>query len=166
MEFVLYFAATCFCPCWPSSGGIHNYFRKLLHPQRICYFVLLCPIYCICLANTAAIYLICVCELSKLRQITSLLNVRTLKCVDIDVKDIKCSSILPGLPGAICQYFYVLLFCNLFSLSFPIPVLSDEYAVVRKLFCCPNTECALRINLFHHYLQETNYIYCVQNLKL
>jgi hypothetical protein len=22
---ILYFAATCFGPCWPSSGGIHNY---------------------------------------------------------------------------------------------------------------------------------------------
>jgi hypothetical protein len=33
--FTVYFAATCFGPCWPSSSGIHNYFRKLLHPQRI-----------------------------------------------------------------------------------------------------------------------------------
>jgi hypothetical protein len=24
-----YFAATCFGPRWPSSGGIHNIFRKL-----------------------------------------------------------------------------------------------------------------------------------------
>jgi hypothetical protein len=29
------FAAICFGPCWPSSSAIHNYFRKLLHPQRI-----------------------------------------------------------------------------------------------------------------------------------
>jgi hypothetical protein len=76
----LYFAATCFGPCWPSSGRIHNYFRKLLHPQRIHCFLLLGLTYCICLANTAFVYLICVCELSKLRQITSLLNVKTLKC--------------------------------------------------------------------------------------
>jgi hypothetical protein len=32
--FILYFAATCFGPCWPSSCGIHSYFRKLLHPQQ------------------------------------------------------------------------------------------------------------------------------------
>jgi hypothetical protein len=36
--------------------------------------------YCICLANTAVVYLIRVCELSKLRQITLLLKVKTLKC--------------------------------------------------------------------------------------
>jgi hypothetical protein len=30
------FATTCFGSCWPSSGGIHNYFRKPLHSQRIC----------------------------------------------------------------------------------------------------------------------------------
>jgi hypothetical protein len=29
--YFIFFAATCFGPCWPSSCGIHNYFRKLLH---------------------------------------------------------------------------------------------------------------------------------------
>jgi hypothetical protein len=76
----IYFAATCFGPRWPSSGGIYNYFRKLLHPQRIRCFVLLGLTYCVCLANTAFVFLICVCEFSKLGQITSLLNVRTLEC--------------------------------------------------------------------------------------
>jgi hypothetical protein len=34
--YILYiFVATCFGPCWPSSGGMHNNFRKLLHSQRI-----------------------------------------------------------------------------------------------------------------------------------
>jgi hypothetical protein len=38
--YILYiFAATCFGPCWPSSGGIHNYFRKFLHSQQIRCFV-------------------------------------------------------------------------------------------------------------------------------
>jgi hypothetical protein len=32
------------------------------------------------LANTAVFFLICVCELSKLGQITSLLNVKTINC--------------------------------------------------------------------------------------
>jgi hypothetical protein len=59
------FAAACFGPFWPSSGGIHNYCRKLPYPQRIRCFVLLGLTYCICLANTAFVYLICVCELSK-----------------------------------------------------------------------------------------------------
>jgi hypothetical protein len=36
----MYFAATCFGPCWPSLGEIHSYSRKLPHPQRICCFVL------------------------------------------------------------------------------------------------------------------------------
>jgi hypothetical protein len=58
----------------------HNYARKLLHSQRIRCFVLLGLVYCICFVNTAVVYLICVCELSKLGQITSLLNVKTLKC--------------------------------------------------------------------------------------
>jgi hypothetical protein len=78
--FHIFFVATCFGPCWPSSGRIHNYFRKLLHSQWIHYFVLIGLTYCICLANTAVVYLICVCELSKLGQITSLFNVKTLKC--------------------------------------------------------------------------------------
>jgi hypothetical protein len=78
--YFVFFAATCFRPCWPSSAGIHNYFRKLLHPQRISCFVLLGPIYCMCLANTGVVYFICVCELSKLGQITSLLDAKTLKC--------------------------------------------------------------------------------------
>jgi hypothetical protein len=33
--FILYFAATCFDPRWPSSGGIHNYFREVISLQRI-----------------------------------------------------------------------------------------------------------------------------------
>jgi hypothetical protein len=34
--FIFYiFAATFFGPCWPSSGGIHNYSNKLPHSQRI-----------------------------------------------------------------------------------------------------------------------------------
>jgi hypothetical protein len=74
----IFFAPTCFGPCWPSSGGTHNYFSKLLYPQRIHCFVLLGPIYCIRLVNTDVVYLICVCELSKLGQITSLLNVKIL----------------------------------------------------------------------------------------
>jgi hypothetical protein len=70
--YFIVFAATCFGPCWPSSGGIHNYFWKLLYSKRIlCFFVLIGPIYCICLANTAVVYLICVYELSKLGQITN-----------------------------------------------------------------------------------------------
>jgi hypothetical protein len=84
--YILYFAAACFGPRWPSSGGIHNYFRMLLHPQRIRCFVLLGSIYCICLTNTVVVYFICVCELSKLGQITSLLNVKTLKCYDIKIQ--------------------------------------------------------------------------------
>jgi hypothetical protein len=43
--YFLYFAAACFGPCRPSSGGIHNYFMKLLHPQWIRCFVLLGFIY-------------------------------------------------------------------------------------------------------------------------
>jgi hypothetical protein len=31
----IYFAATCFGSCWPSSGGIRNYFMKVLQLQRI-----------------------------------------------------------------------------------------------------------------------------------
>jgi hypothetical protein len=31
----IYFAATCFGACWPSSGGIHNYFREVTSLQRI-----------------------------------------------------------------------------------------------------------------------------------
>jgi hypothetical protein len=31
--FYIFFAATYFGPCWPSSGGIHNYFGKLFHSQ-------------------------------------------------------------------------------------------------------------------------------------
>jgi hypothetical protein len=78
---ILYiFAATRFGPCWPSSGAIHNYSRKVPHSQRIRCFVLLGLAYCTCLANTAVVFLICVCELSKRGQITSLLNVKTLKC--------------------------------------------------------------------------------------
>jgi hypothetical protein len=38
--YFIFFPATCFGPCWPSSGWIHNYFRKLLHPQHSCCFVL------------------------------------------------------------------------------------------------------------------------------
>jgi hypothetical protein len=77
--FYLYFvAATCFRPCWPSSGGIDNYFRKLLHLQRIRSFELLGPIF-MCLANSAVVCLMCVYELSKRGQITSLLNVKNLK---------------------------------------------------------------------------------------
>jgi hypothetical protein len=72
--YFIFFAAIFFGPCWPSSSGIHNYFRKLLHSQRIRCFVLLGPIYCMCLANTAVVYLIFVCELSKLGQISSLLT--------------------------------------------------------------------------------------------
>jgi hypothetical protein len=30
----IYFAATCFGPRWPSSGGIHNIFEKLPHPLK------------------------------------------------------------------------------------------------------------------------------------
>jgi hypothetical protein len=42
--FYLYFiAATCFGRCWPSSSGIHNYFRKLLYLQWIRCFALLGP---------------------------------------------------------------------------------------------------------------------------
>jgi hypothetical protein len=80
--FIFYiFAATWFGPCWPSYGEIHNYFRKLLHSQRIRCFVLLNLTYCICLANIVFVFLICVCELSKLGQITSLLIVKTLKYI-------------------------------------------------------------------------------------
>jgi hypothetical protein len=75
-----FIAATCFGPCWPSSGGIHSYFRKLLYLHRICCFVLLGPIF-ICLANSAVVHLMCICELSKRGQITSLLNVKNLKMV-------------------------------------------------------------------------------------
>jgi hypothetical protein len=39
--YIWYFAATCFGPCWPSSGGILNCSRKLSHSQRIRCFVLL-----------------------------------------------------------------------------------------------------------------------------
>jgi hypothetical protein len=76
--YILYiFATTCFGPCWPSSGRIHKYFTEVLHSQWIRCFVLLGPTYCICLANTGVVFLICVCELSKLGQITSLLNVKS-----------------------------------------------------------------------------------------
>jgi hypothetical protein len=62
------------------TRGIHSYYRKLPHSQRIC-FLLLGPSYCICLANTAVVFFnMCVYELSKLGQIISLLNVKTLKC--------------------------------------------------------------------------------------
>jgi hypothetical protein len=27
--YFIFFAATCFGPCWPSSGGIHNYFNAV-----------------------------------------------------------------------------------------------------------------------------------------
>jgi hypothetical protein len=40
-------------------------------------FVLLDLTYCIWLSNIAVVYLICFCELSKLGQVTSLLNVKT-----------------------------------------------------------------------------------------
>jgi hypothetical protein len=36
----IYFAAICFGPRWPSSGGIHNYFREVTSLQRIRCFVL------------------------------------------------------------------------------------------------------------------------------
>jgi hypothetical protein len=35
MFIYIYFAATCFGPCWPSSSGIHNYFREVTSLQRI-----------------------------------------------------------------------------------------------------------------------------------
>jgi hypothetical protein len=39
--FIFYvFAATCFGPRWPSSGGIQNYFREVASLQRIRCFVL------------------------------------------------------------------------------------------------------------------------------
>jgi hypothetical protein len=57
-----------------------DYFTELLHPQLIRSFVLLGYIYSTCLPNTAVVHFICVCELLKLGQITSLLNVKTLKC--------------------------------------------------------------------------------------
>jgi hypothetical protein len=52
--FLYIFAATCFGPCWPSSGGIHNYSRKLPYNGSIvlCYRSrLLCMLgkYCRCL---------------------------------------------------------------------------------------------------------------------
>jgi hypothetical protein len=75
----LYFtAATCFGPCRPSSSGMHNYFRKLIHLQRIRCFVLLGPIL-ICLANSAVVWLMWFYELSKRGQFTSLLYVINLK---------------------------------------------------------------------------------------
>jgi hypothetical protein len=51
---VYFIAATCFGPCWPSSGGIHNYFQKLFHLQRIRCFVLLDTIL-IYLVNSAVV---------------------------------------------------------------------------------------------------------------
>jgi hypothetical protein len=35
-----YFATTCFGPRWPSSDGIHNYFRDVTSLQRIRCFML------------------------------------------------------------------------------------------------------------------------------
>jgi hypothetical protein len=43
----IYFAATCFGPRWPSSGGIHNYFREVTSLQRIhCLFCIRFGKYC------------------------------------------------------------------------------------------------------------------------
>jgi hypothetical protein len=37
----IYFAATCFGPRWPASGGIHNNFREVTSLQRIrCFCVI------------------------------------------------------------------------------------------------------------------------------
>jgi hypothetical protein len=64
----IYFAATCLGPRWPSSGGIHNYFREVTSLQRI-----RCLSYSVYgLANTAVVCLICG-------------NVKTLKCYDIRI---------------------------------------------------------------------------------
>jgi hypothetical protein len=46
--------ATCFGPCWPSSGGIYNYCWKLLHLQQIIFALqfnnfLLVFVYSVCL---------------------------------------------------------------------------------------------------------------------
>jgi hypothetical protein len=41
----IYFATTCFGPRRTSSGGIHNYFRKVTSLQRIRCFVLV--LFCI-----------------------------------------------------------------------------------------------------------------------
>jgi hypothetical protein len=35
MFIYIYFAATCFGPRWPSSGGIHNYLLEVTPLQRI-----------------------------------------------------------------------------------------------------------------------------------
>jgi hypothetical protein len=62
----IYFAATCFRPRWPSSGGIHNISGKLPHYNGstvLCYR----SYFVYGLANTAVVYLICG-------------NVKTLKC--------------------------------------------------------------------------------------
>jgi hypothetical protein len=46
---------------------------------------------------------------------------RVLEFLRADKHTEKCSSVIPGLPGAICEYFAVLfLSCKLFSVSFPI----------------------------------------------
>jgi hypothetical protein len=52
----IYFAATCFGPRWPSSGGIHNIFGKLPHYDGS---VFLCyeSYFVYGLANTAVVYL-------------------------------------------------------------------------------------------------------------
>jgi hypothetical protein len=56
--YILYFAAICFGHCWPSSGGVHNYFREVTSLQRS---VVLCykSYFVYRLANTAVVYLIC-----------------------------------------------------------------------------------------------------------
>jgi hypothetical protein len=36
----IYFAAACFSPRWPSSGGIHSYFREVLW-KTVQYYVLI-----------------------------------------------------------------------------------------------------------------------------
>jgi hypothetical protein len=54
--YFLYFAATCFGPCWPSSSGIHNYFGSYFNYNGSLFFVLLGPIYCICLSNIVVYY--------------------------------------------------------------------------------------------------------------
>jgi hypothetical protein len=81
----VYFIFYTFLPLHLSALVVHLQAEYIIIlgsylTQRIRCFVLLGLIYCICLANTVVIFLICVCEGSKLGQITSLLNLKTLKC--------------------------------------------------------------------------------------
>jgi hypothetical protein len=69
--YILYFAATCFGPRWPSSGGIHYYFQEATSQRSRC-FVLWVLFFVYVLANTSVIYLRSKKGIKK--------KVKTLKC--------------------------------------------------------------------------------------